>query len=163
MVQEVRAVHSNQSERASCFLDQSNTKQKQLSFVSRFFPRLPPVSRFPALATGYYVFSRACHTSRVFASRSDWFITLFASGLPRFITIISSIKQLYLLGPITPFNYSPFLCLQFVAVDAGSRISFGSESDKAPYDLPFGVRIAWHFPYIALPQSHSTDVTFCFF
>lgn len=30
--------------------------------------------------------------------------------------------------------------LQFVAVDAGSRISFGSESDKAAYDLPFGSR-----------------------
>jgi len=30
--------------------------------------------------------------------------------------------------------------LQFVAVDAGSRISFGSESDKTPYDLPFGSR-----------------------
>ncbi|XP_068682061.1 protein unc-79 homolog isoform X2 [Montipora foliosa] len=30
--------------------------------------------------------------------------------------------------------------LQFVAVDAGSRISFGSESDNAAYDLPFGSR-----------------------
>lgn len=30
--------------------------------------------------------------------------------------------------------------LQFVAVDAGSRTSFGSESDKAAYDLPFGSR-----------------------
>ena len=37
------------------------------------------------------------------------------------------------------FFFSP--SSQFVAVDAGSKISFGSESSNAPYDLPFGVRI----------------------
>ena len=67
-----------------------------------------------------------------------------------------------------PSNYlkihCSFLFFQFVAVDAGSRISFGSESDKAPYDLPFGVRISL-FPHNALPFSvtPSTDVAFCFF
>lgn len=49
-----------------------------------------------------------------------------------------------------------------MAVDAGSRISFGSESDKAPYDLPFGVRIASYWNSLLLSHHLLTLHFVCF-
>lgn len=124
------------------------------------FLRLPLMTCFPALST--------CHS---LPTPFCWYLLLLFAAIHLWFALINLvfvlwrlyIKQFYLSNIIAPLNSSCFLSFQFVAVDAGSRISFGSESDKAPYDLPFGVRIAWPFPHIALPQAHSTNFTFCFF